>query len=184
MSRNGSNLVGHWRSSCQIFSLLCVFVYNNYVQLSFLSQSGILGRVFTAHCSFLLMLGWLLSCPQDWHGAVSLFYQSGPLATETSAHILLFSVWAEFKNVPGARLCNLSHPLSPLVFWCVCLVWALGLPPQLKTQQKQGGHGYTDPSAVAQLEQCKFIKENKRRKSKPASVLRGFQHAPRVMSWK
>lgn len=62
--------------------------------------------------------------------------------------------------------------------WCACLVWVLGLPPQLKTQQKLGGSRYADPSAVAQLEQCEFIKENKRGNSGLAKILRGFQHAP------
>lgn len=53
-----------------------------------------------------------------------------------------------------------------------------------RLNRSSGGHSYADPSAVAQLEQCKFIKENKRRNSGPAKILRGFQHAPRVMSWK
>lgn len=127
-----------WRSSCQLFSLSPVFVYNNYVPLSFVSQSGILGRVFTAHCSFLLMLGWLLSCPQDWDGAASLFYQSGPLATETSAHSLLFSVWAEFKNAKTSQEHGCVTSLSPLVFWCVCLVWALGLLHSWRLNRSRG----------------------------------------------
>lgn len=53
-----------------------------------------------------------------------------------------------------------------------------------RLNRSRGGHSNTDPSAVAQLEQCKFIKENKRRNSGPAKILRGFKHAPCVMSWK
>ena len=41
----------------------------------------------------------------------------------------------------------------------------VGLPSTDEDSTEAGGHSYTDPSAVAQLEQCKFIKENKRRNS-------------------
>lgn len=39
----------------------------------------------------------------------------------------------------------------------------VGLPSMAEDSTEAGGHSYTDPSALAQLEQCKFIKENKRR---------------------
>lgn len=67
----------------------------------------------------------------------------------------------------------------------LCLSFlSVGLPPTAEdSTEAGGGHGYTDPSAVAQLEQCKFIKENKRRHSRLAKILRAFQHAPRVTSW-
>lgn len=64
--------------------------------------------------------------------------------------------------------------------WWICHVCALGLALQLKTQQKRGVHSNTDPSAIAQLEQCKFIKENKRRNARLVDILPGFQLAPRV----
>lgn len=42
--------------------LLCAVVYSNYVQLWFISQSGILSSLWS-DCCFLLMLGPLQSCP-------------------------------------------------------------------------------------------------------------------------
>lgn len=62
---------------------------------------------------------------------------------------------------------------------------SVGLPSTAEDSTEAGGVTATlTLSAVAQLEQCKFIKENKRRNSGQAKILRGFQHAPRVRSWK
>lgn len=73
---------------------------------------------------------------------------------------------------------------ASLVVWWICHVCALGLAPQLKTQQKRRVRSDTDPSAIAQLEQCKFIKENKRRNARLADILPGSQCTPHVESLK
>lgn len=61
---------------------------------------------------------------------------------------------------------------------CLCCL-GLGLPSAAEDLTEAGGEGLEvtaalTHSAVAQLEQCKFIKENKRRNSGLAKILCGF----------